>query len=144
MNQEVFKISPFSGILFKTIFLAVLAYFYYVKSMPVEIPFLLAIVIIVASAILDSRKSLIIENDLLCYRRLFKYDEVSLKEVSQIALEHESSRDSDGDTSITSAVYVKDELGRMFFSFPPKLVRAKDTTRFKEAVTSVNPNIKVF
>ena len=99
------------------------------------------------------RTKLVIENDQLRYQKVFGAEEVSLKDVSQIAtkvvgiklsnrltLISEGNQNSDSETHI----YVSDETGQTFFTFPEGLIRVKDRARFKELVTNVNPNVKVF
>ena len=85
-----------------------------------------------------------IENDILSYRGVFKRSDISLKEVASIAVRIETSTDSDQNTSSKRVVYVLDELGRAYFSFPGSLITRKNEERFINTVTAINPDIKFF
>ena len=64
--------------------------------------------------------------------------------MSQIVIRNVETSDSDDITTVKRVVYVLDESGKTFYSFPARLIRAKDETRFVEAVISVNKEIKIY
>lgn len=75
MNQEVFKAAIFSPVnIFSIIFIS--GIIYYLGISPITF-FVLVIFVIIA--IVDLRKKLIIEGDILRFQKVFKGYEVSLK-----------------------------------------------------------------
>lgn len=141
MQQELFKPNVLTIMLAPTFFAVGIVVIYFVNGnispwifLVLLVPFILLLA--------NLKERLLVEGDTLRYQRVLRRSEVSLKKVSQITVRSVWSTDSDNTTTVERIVYVVDEYGRTFFTFPSYLIKRKDMARFKEAVTSVNPDIK--
>ena len=170
MNEQVFKQSIIGGIVISVAIVGVFIFFFFMQS--VTNPFLFLILLLPIVFIIGLQKTkLVIEDGVLRYEKIVGGEEISLKNVAQIVTrEIEVITTSHADNhnhnhnhnqkkgisfgnnqqavnqerSTQKVIYVMDEAGRTFFSFPASLVTRKDRQRFEEAVTAVNPNIQVF
>ena len=138
--------------------------FYFQSDMPAWALLLVGVItfIIVVSSL---KTKLIIEENILRYEKVFGWDEVSLDKVSQIIMREvetivekdpSSSRDRqrkdfdmqghrvNEERQVEKIIYVLDESGRTYFSFPARMIGLRNRTRFKEVIHGVNPNIEVF
>ena len=163
MNQEVFKQSIIGGVVVTIAIIGVFSFFFFGQGNTSPLLFLILLLPIVFIGGLLKTK-LVIEDDVLRYEKIFGGEEISLKNVAQILTREmefiNTSNLSDfnhnrkqglsqnmavGESRSTQkVVYVMDDTGRTFFSFPASLVTRKDRRRFEDAVTAVNPNIQLF
>lgn len=120
------------------------------------------------------KTKLVIEDGMLRYEKLTGGDEADLQKVSHIVMrevetivdnspmnhsQHNREEDVkfgnirinnnnqqqvDQERKVEKLIYVLDDSGRTFFSFPANVVRFTHRTRFKEAIQAVNPDIQVF
>lgn len=160
MDQHVFKKNNFVAIILPLIIAVIILVAYFkITDLPPWI--LVAFLIPVFMIIHGQRTKVIIGDGLLRYEQVFRDEEVLLKDVAQIITreveiivdrnEHSQPRDGfsidtnqvNQEREVQKVVYVLDESGRTFFSFPASLISRKDRTRFQEAVTTINPDIRV-
>ena len=146
MNEQVFKQSIIGGIVISVAVVGVFIFLFFVQS--VTNPFLFLILLFPVIFILGIQKTkLVIENDVLRYEKLFGGEEISLntKNQNRSGISFGGNNQAvNQERSTEKVVYVIDDAGRTFFSFPAGLVTRKDRSRFEEAVTAINPNIQVF
>ena len=164
MNQHVFKQSIIGGVVVTVALLGVFSFFFFGQGNTSPLLFLLLLLPVLFIVGLLKTK-LVIEDDVLRYVKIIGGEEISLKNVAQIVTreieiintsnvsdfnrnrKQNSGRNmivGDQERSTQKVVYVIDDAGRTFFSFPAGLVTRKDRQRFEEAVTAVNPNIQLF
>lgn len=172
MNNETFQVNKFFVIGIVGVVCAAFTVAYFLSDLPIWVlPIVLVIgALIVVSSI---KTKLVIEDGLLRYEKWGGGDEVPLARVAQIVTREvetivnrtvSESGTHGGNTggvtigkvrlgnrqnleqerSTEKVVYVLDEAGRTFFSFPASMIGFKHRTRFKEAVKAVNPRIEIF
>lgn len=160
MDQQIFKANTFIALILPIIIaIGILVAFFNISSLPVWA--LVALIIPAFIAIHGHRTKVIVDDGILRYEQLFKSEEVELKNVSQIVTRevetivdrrHDASHPNEfgaghnhvnQEREVKRIVYVLDEAGRTFFSFPASLIGGKKKLSFKESVTNVNPEIQV-
>lgn len=150
MHQEVFKTGVFKAIILPILMtLALLYYYYYLITLPYYTPpfpfwTLLFLFIPIIVAVEGQSKKLIVEGDILRYKRVFpirRDDQVSLHDVHGFKVDF--VRDASDDSS-TKVIHIIDKKGNQLFTIPGSLLGRGNRNRFKAAVLAVNPDIKIF
>lgn len=153
MHQEVFKANIFRAIMLPVVIFGLLTLaFLGIYSVEGTIPVWVFIFYVIPAglAIGGQVDKVIVEGDMLRYEHGFipkKYDEISLNKVSQIEVRtvNEISQDSDGKSTIKTKKYafVLDKSGQTYFTFDADFIRKGNRQRFEDAVTTLNPTIRV-
>lgn len=140
MEQEVFKARVLPALFLPFFFAAGFLAIYMVNG---EIPIFGWLLFIFPLLVTFAKlaKRLLVANDALHYKSLFKSKEVPLKKVSKIVLTEVRSGDTQDNGSVKWVINVLDESGRIYLSFPSYLLSKKTADRFENAVKEVNPTI---
>lgn len=147
MKQEVFKAGILYTIIIPTVISAIiLGLFFTIEGIP---SWLLVFLIIPAVfAITGQTTRLVVEGNILHYQHgliIKQNDEVSLHQVEQIVMRVIETWERDSEGNHTSRrvriIYVLDDSGKTYFSFPANLVNKGNKLRFKEVINNINPNI---
>jgi len=169
INQQVFKQSIVGGIVLSVAALGAFIFFYVMQGNTSPLLFLILLLpVLFIFGLLKTK--LVIEDGVLRYEKIIGGEEIALKNVAQIVTReievitttshadnhNQNHNQSQGlsfgrnqqavnqERSTQKVIYVLDDAGRTFFSFPAGFITRKDRQRFQDAITAVNPNIQVF
>lgn len=167
INQQVFKQSIVGGIVLSVAALGALIFFYYLQGNTSPMLFLILLLpVLFIFGLLKTK--LVIEDGVLRYVKIIGGEEIALKNVAQIVTreievitttshaDNHNRNQSQGlsfgsnqqavnqERSTQKVIYVLDDAGRTFFSFPASFITRKDRQRIQDAITAVNLNIQVF
>ncbi|MCZ2256946.1 hypothetical protein [Sporosarcina sp. G11-34] len=167
MNQQVFKQSLVGGVVLSVAILGVFIFFYFGQGNISPMLFLILLLpVLFIFGLLKTK--LVIEDGVLRYVKIIGDEEIALINVAQIVTreievitttsraDNHNQNQNQGlsfrsgqqavnqERSTQKVIYVMDDAGGTFFSFPASFITRKDRQRFQEAVTAVNPNIEVF